>query len=152
MRIKTIEKLKFKLTGRSIPVIKCMDVEKNDGRINTIQFLGECRDNQNTIHSTWDDKGWEKDPAEGKPVLFINESGIKTLAYIVSESGKTVNLYTTRREHPNSEETIGKLLSWDVLAMAMDMNRSMRNIMIGLFFGIGLGAFIIGPMIQAMLK
>lgn len=151
MRIKTLEKLKFKLTGRSVPVIKCMDVDL-DGRINALQILGECRDNQNTIHSTWDDKGWEKDPKTGKPLLLINESGIKQLAYIVSESGTTVDLFTTRREHPNSEETIGKLLSWDVLAMAMDMNRSMRNILIGAVFGTGIGAFIIGPMIQAMLS
>jgi len=147
MRFKTIEKLKFKLTGKSIPVIKCMDIEES-GKINCLQLLGNVKDNPNTLHSTWDDKGWEK-AKEASPLLLINESGIKTLAYIVSEAGTTVNLFTTKRTSPNSEETIGKMLSWDVLAMAMDMNRSMRNILIGLFFGLGIGAFILGPMLTA---
>jgi hypothetical protein len=151
MRFKSIEKLKFRITGRSVPVIKCMDIDEN-GRINSLHLIGECKDNQNTIHSTWDDKGWEKDQKTGGPILYIDEKGIKTLAYVVSESGTTVSLYTSKRDRPNAEDTIGKMLSWDVLTMALDMGKSLRNIMIGMVFGIALGSFFIGPILTAMMS
>jgi hypothetical protein len=151
MRIKFIEKLKFRISGRSVPVVKCMDIDEN-GRINSIHLLGACKDNDNTIHSTWDDKGWEKDPKTGGPILLIDEKGIKTLAYVVSESGTTVGLYTNRRDRPNSEDTIGKMLSWDVLTMAMDMGKSFRNILIGMVLGIGIGTFFLGPLLSAVMS
>ena len=70
----------------------------------------------------------------------------------MSESGKTINLYTKPWDYPNQEDTIGHAATMDDITDAMDLNKSMRNMAIGMILGIGLGAFIIGPMLTTMLS
>ena len=150
MRIKFIEQWKFKLQGRSVPVVKAEDITDN-GIICTLHLLGNCKKRANSIISTWDSKGWEIDKYSSQ-ITLIDEQGIPKSAYVVSESGKTINLYTTPALNPNLEDVIGHAATMDDIADAMDLQKSMRNLVIGMIFGIGLGAFIIGPIITGMLK
>jgi hypothetical protein len=150
MRIKTLEKLKFKLSGRSVPVIKMLDIQV-DGQIRGIQFLGEVKDRPNSLISTWDEKGWEKD-RDSQMVTLIGESGVKTIAHVVSEFGNTINLYTHPVQNPRLEDVIGHAATMDDIADSMDLGKSMRNLLIGALIGVGLGAFIIGPMLTKMLS
>jgi hypothetical protein len=129
MRIKFIEQWKFKLSGRAVPVIKVEDIDSS-GRITTLHWLGNCKKRANSIISTWDAKGWEIDPHYG-PIRYIDDKGIESLVYIVSESGNTVPLATKINKFPNLEEIIGKAATMDDITEAMDLGKSMRNIIIG---------------------
>lgn len=150
MAIKFIEQWKFKLMGRSVPVVKCEDIDK-EGRVYTLHLLGRAKRRANSLVTTWDNKGWEIDKSAGK-VSLIDEKGIESYAFIVSEEGKTVPLYTRPVSHPNLEDVIGNGATMDDIAEAMDLGKSMRNMIIGLLVGMGIGAFILGPMLTAMLK
>lgn len=148
MRIKTLEKLKFKLSGRSVPVVKVSDVT-NEGQIRTIHLLGELKDRPNSIINTWDEKGWEKQP-DSDMITLVQENGLKSLAHIVSESGKTVNIYTVKGTNPNREDVIGHAATMDDIADSMDLGKSMKNMAIGLLIGIPLGVFVFAPMLTKM--
>lgn len=150
MRLKFLEQWKFKLQGRAVPVIKCTDIT-NDGRIYTLQIVGKCKDRANTILNTWDSKEWEKDPNFGK-ITFIDEKGIETYPYLVSSSGKTVGLYTQPSAFPAREDILGHWSMMDDIADAMDLNKSLKNIAIGLIIGIFLGWLIVGPMISGVMS
>jgi hypothetical protein len=130
MRIKFIEQILFRMRGNDVPIVRCMDIDEN-GKINTLHFMGSCKEQPNMILSTWDGKGWEKNPKNGGPIMLINEKGVKSLAYAVSEAGTTITLYTKIHNFPNSEEVLGKLAMSDILAMALDLGKSMKNILIG---------------------
>lgn len=129
MRIKFIEQWKFKLSGRAVPVLKVEDIG-HDGRITTLHWLGKCKKRANSIVSTWDAKAWEIDPKYG-PIRYIDANGLESFVYIVSESGKTAPIMTRPITFPNLEETIGKAATMDDITEAMDLGKSMRNIIIG---------------------
>jgi hypothetical protein len=150
MRIKTLEKLKFKLSGRSVPVVKAADI-KEDGQILTLQILGECKDRPNSIIETWNEKGWEKNK-QSSPITFIQENGLKAMAYLVSEKGETINIYTEPTARPNKEDVIGHAATMDDIADSMDLGKSLKNMAIGLMIGIGLGWFIFAPMFTKMMS
>lgn len=129
MRIKFIEQWKFKLQGRAVPVMKVEDIDSN-GKITTLHFLGNCKRRANSLVSTWDAKGWEIDPRYG-PIRYIDDKGIESLIYVVSEAGNTAPLATRINTFPNLEEVLGKGATMDDISEAMDLGKSMKNIMIG---------------------
>lgn len=136
--------------GRAVPVVKCEDIDK-EGRIYTLHLLGKAKRRANSLVTTWDSKGWEIDKSAGK-IAFIDEKGIEQYAFIVTEEGRTTRIYTKPVTSPNLEEVIGKAATMDDITEAMDLGKSMKNMIIGILVGIGMGAFVIGPMITTMLK
>lgn len=150
MRIKLIEQWKFKLAGRAVPVIKVEDIDEA-GKITTLHYLGMCKRRANSILSTWDSKGWEIDPAWG-PIRFIDEKGLESQAYVVSETGKTVPIMTKWTAFPNREDVIGRAATMDDIADAMDLGKSIKNLAIGFFIGCGIGALFLGPMLTTVLS
>ena len=149
MKIKIIEQLKFKMIGRSIPVINCMDVEET-GKIHTLHIVGNCRSRDNSILRTWDGVGWEKSK-DTTPIRVIDEKGNESFSVITSESGETVNLYTKPSAYPNRSEIIGRAATMDDIAEAMDLGKSMRNIFIGIIFGAPVW-WIVFQILGAMMK
>ena len=150
MRIKTLEKLKFKLSGRSVPVVKAADITA-DGQIKTLQMLGECKDRPNSIIETWNEKGWEKNK-EATPITLIQENGLRAMAYMVSEKGETINVYTNPTTMPNREDVIGHAATMDDIADSMDLGKSLKNMAIGLLIGICLGWWVFAPMFSKMMS
>jgi hypothetical protein len=150
MKIKFIEQWRYSLMGRSVPVVKCEDIDK-EGRVYTLHLLGKAKRRANSLITTWDSKGWEIDKATGK-IALIDEKGIEQYAFVVSEDGKTTCIYTKPVTSPNLEDVIGKAATMDDITEAMDLGKSMRNMIIGLLIGMGIGAFILGPIIQGMMK
>jgi hypothetical protein len=150
MRIKFIERIKFAMSGRSVPVIKVDDVEQ-DGKIKTIHFLGEVKKRPNSLVVTWDEKGYEIDKGAGL-VNLIDDKGIRQPAYVVSTRGITTDIFTRPYAGLNLEDVIGKAATADDIADNMDLGKSMRNLLIGLALGVGIGMFILGPMLQSMMK
>lgn len=150
MRFKIIEQWKFRLSGRAVPTVKAEDIT-NDGIIGTLHLMGDCKMRANSIINTWDSKGWEiiKD---SKKITIIDEKGISKQAFVVSDAGVTINLYTEPSAFPNREDIVGKAATMDDIADAMDLNKSMKNIVIGLIIGCGIGALILGPMLSTMLS
>lgn len=100
------------------------------GQVQSISVLGELKDRPNSILSTWDGKGYEKSPGVGM-INFCDEKGITKLVYLVSEVGRTVNVFTEPFTGPNHEDTIGKAATMDDIAEAMDLGKSVRNILLG---------------------
>ena len=150
MSIKFIEQWKFRLAGRSIPVVKAEDITDN-GLICTLHLLGDVKKRPNSIISTWDGKGWEIDKYSGK-ITLINEKGITKSAYVVSEEGKTINLYTNPMINPNLEDVIGHAATMDDIADAMDLGKSVKNLVIGMLIGIGIGWIFVAPIVNGMMK
>jgi len=148
MKIKFIEQWKFRLMGRAVPVVKCEDIDK-EGRIYTIHYLGTVKKRANSLIATWDSKGWEIDKSAGK-IAFIDEKGNEQYAYVVTEEGKSTSLYTRPISFPNLEDVIGKAATMDDIADAMDLGKSMRNIVIGLIIGVGIGVVFVSPILGAM--
>jgi hypothetical protein len=105
----------------------------------------------NSIVNTWDAKGYEI-VKDAKKITLINEKGISQNAYVVSDAGITINLYTQPSAFPNREDVIGKAATMDDIADAMDLNKSLKNIVIGLIIGCGIGALILGPMLTTVLS
>ena len=129
MRIKFIEQWKFRLAGRAVPTVKAEDIT-DDGMIGTIHLLGDCRMRANSIINTWDSKGWEI-TKDSKKITLIDEKGISKTAFVVSDAGISINLYTQPSAFPNREDIVGKAATMDDIADAMDLGKSMRNIIIG---------------------
>jgi hypothetical protein len=150
MRIKFIEKLRFKLAGRSVPVIKVMDVD-DIGRVKAFQFIDSCKDRPNSIICTWDGTGWEKDREYG-PIDVIDDKGILSKRWIVSESGKTVPLYTEVSTFPNREKPIGAKSLMDDASEAMMLHPSMREKMIWLALGLLGGWLFVSPIMAGIMS
>lgn len=150
MRLKFVERIKFAMAGRSVPVIKVDDVEE-DGKVKTIHFLGDIKKRPNSLVVTWDEKGYEIDKTAGL-VNLIDDKGIRQPAYVVSTRGRTVDIFTKPYMGTNFEDVIGKAATADDIADNMDLGKSMRNLLIGLALGVGIGMFILGPMLQSMMK
>ena len=56
------------------------------------------------------------------------------------------------RSPPPTWKMFGKAATMDDITEAMDLGKSMRNMIIGLIIGLGVGAFILGPIITGMMK
>ena len=151
MRIKTIEKIKFALSGRAVPVVRVADIDEK-GKVVTLHFMGNLKRRENSLVATWDDKGFEMTkPGEGL-VNFIDEKGIPTPAFIVSELGKTVDLFVQPWSGIAWSGVIGRKAGADDIADNMDLGKSIKNLVIGLVIGALLGTFILGPMLTQMMK
>lgn len=148
--VKFIEQWKYKLMGRAVPVVKLEDID-NEGRVYTIHYLGEGKRRANSIVTPWDQKTWEIDRSAGR-ISFINEKGIDQPAFLVTEAGQTTRLYTKPVTYTALEDVMGRASTMDDITDAMDLGKSMRNMVIGLLIGMGLGAFILAPIIQGMLS
>jgi hypothetical protein len=150
MRIKFIEQIKFRLKGRAVPVIVALDIDKN-GRIGALHLAGEMGKRDNSIINPWDEHTYEID-RDAQVIPVLNEKGIATNTHIVSESGKTINIYTTPRREPSARSILGRFSMADDIADNMVLGKSMKNLVIGLLVGLAIGTFFLGPMVQAMMK
>lgn len=149
MRI--IEQIKFRFSGRSVPVYRVSEVDQTTGLVKTFQDLGDLKDRPNSLINLWDEKGYEK-TKDAMPITHLDSKGNAKLAWVVSARGQTVNLYTQPWQGPCNEEIIGRASTADDIAAAMDLGRSMRNMAIGLIIGIMMGWLIIGPMLNKILS
>lgn len=157
MKIKFVEEWKFKLTGRSVPVVHVSDVDPETGKVRTLRLLGTAKDRPNSIVDTYDVKGWEK---KGGAINFIDAKGVQYIAYICGESGQTEDLFIKQRTFragdsklfPNLEGIIGPAATMDDIGDSMDLGKSMRNLLIGMVIGIFIGWWIVGPMFGAILS
>ena len=151
MRIKTIEKIKFALSGRAVPVVRVADINEK-GKVVTLHLMGNLKRRENSLVATWDDKGFEMTkPGEGL-VNLIDEKGMPTPAFIVSELGKTVDLFVQPWTGIAWSGVIGRKAGADDIADNMDLGKSIKNLVIGLAIGVLLGTFILGPMLTQMMK
>lgn len=150
MRIKFIEKWKFKFLGRAVPVMKVLDVDVA-GKVNAIQLIDSCKDRPNSILCTWDGVGWEKDPEYG-PISVIDEKGIESKRWVVSEAGKTVPLFTRMTSFPNREKIVGNGSNMDDIAEAMGYHPPLRDKLIFFIVGTLCGWLFLAPIAGAMLK
>jgi hypothetical protein len=150
MRIKFIEQMKFRIKGRAVPVIVALDINQ-DGRIGALHLAGEMGRRDNSIVNPWDEHTYEID-RDAQVIPVLDEKGIALNTHIVSESGKTINLYTYPRAYPNARSILGRFSMADDIADNMVLGKSMRNLFIGLLIGLAVGTFFLGPMIQAMMK
>lgn len=149
--VKIIDQIVFRLTGRSVPVMRVSEVDQKTGQIFSFQDLGYVRDDPNRLVRVWDQRAWEKKKEAG-PVVRISTSGISEMCYVVSERGETCQLFTQPWQGPALENVIGKQAALDVIAEIMGLVPSMRDKIIFMVIGIFLGAMIIGPMFQTMLS
>ena len=150
MRIKFIEQMKFRVRGRSAPVIVALDIN-SDGRIGALHLAGEMGIRDNSITNTWDEHTYEID-RDAQVIPVLNEKGIALNTHLVSEAGKTINLYTHKRDYPNARSILGRFSMADDIADNMVLGKSLRNLLIGLLIGLAIGTFFLGPMVQAMMK
>lgn len=143
-----IEKLMFKMTGRKVPVVQVLDVDNQ--KIKTIK-LGRWQDNPNSILEKWDVAGAQKTNA-GK-ITIIDESGLSQMAY-VEYLGQTVDLWVSKgfEDVPNREKVIGGLLTIDIFGELLDIGKSMKNMLIGIFIGMALYGLFVGPILQGLLS
>ena len=150
MRIKFFEQLKYKLRGRSVPVIRVVDTDEA-GRVLSVELISAMKDRPNSLVNGWDVKGYEKDPAYG-PIEVTNEKGIKDRRFIVSPIGKTVGLFTEMSSFPNREDAIGAKAEFDDITDSMNLGKSLRNVLIGIIIGIFIGWWFIAPIMSGILK
>lgn len=143
-----IEKIKFKMTGRKVPVFRVMDVENQ--KIKTIHF-SRWVELPNTLLQKWDVLGAQKQNA-GK-ITYIDESGLSQIAY-VEYLGQTIDLWVSKgfEEIPNREKVIGGLVTIDIFGELLDIGKSSKNIVIGFLIGCAVYATFLGPLLGAMLK
>jgi hypothetical protein len=150
MRIKFIEQWKFKLKGRSVPVIVALDIDQN-GKIGALHLAGEMGKRDNSIVNPWDEHTYEIDRS-AQVIPILNGKGMAQNTYIVSEAGKTINLYTFPRKYPDARSILGRFSMADDIADNMVLGKSMKNLLIGVLIGAAVGTFILGPMVTAMMK
>lgn len=143
-----IEKLLFKMTGRKVPVFQVLDVDNQ--KVKTLRF-SRWQDNPNSLLYRWDVQGAQKTNA-GK-ITFIDESGLSQIAY-VEYLGQTIDLWVSKgfEDVPNREKVVGGLLTIDIFGELLDIGKSMKNMLIGIFVGMALYGLFIGPIIGAMLS
>ena len=153
MKIKNfIKSWQFKLRGRVVPVIVANDIGTK-GKIGSLMIMGNLGKRDNSIVNAWDEKGYEID-RDCMAIPVISEKGIVANTFIVSEKGKTINLYTepVPTTYPNWASLLGKLFMADDIADNMTLGKSMRNTVVGILVGIALGVFIFAPMFQQVMS
>lgn len=139
----------YKLSGRKVPVFRVVDVGAN-GLIKSIS-LKKWVDRPNSLIESWEVIGASKsDNGEGL-VTYTDESGLTQPAY-AEYKGRTCNIYVRPRAAPNHEKTTGAAATIDDVAEALDMGKSMRNMLIGFIVGCIAYAGLIGPMLAAVMS
>jgi len=85
----------------------------------------------------WDIEGAQKTNA-GK-ITFIDEAGLSQVAY-VEYLGQTIDLWVSKgfEDVPNREKVVGGLLTIDIFGELLDIGKSMKNMLIGVFIGMAL--------------
>lgn len=141
-----IEKWRMKLFGRGIQEFKIEEVD-DDGRVVVLRDVGKPKRRANSIIETWDNKG---DEIAAAPITFISSDSLVQPAYI-AQGGRTINLYVTPTIFPNREEIIGKAATLDDISDAMDLNKSMKYLLMGGIFSAPVWWFIF-QMIGVMAK
>ena len=145
-----LDRIKFKLTGRSVPAIKCQDVDVA-GRVTSLQMYAAVKDRPNSLFASWNGEEWEKDP-ENPPINVILDNGTQTKQWIVNEVGKSCSLYTRMTAFPNKEKLIGAVSNMDDFAEALQIKPTMREKVMFMILGILMGVFIVQPMMATFLK
>lgn len=136
----------MKLFGRGVQTFKIDEIDEN-GRVLTLRDAGKNKRRANSIIETWDAKGAE---IQAPAVNFITSDSLTQPAYI-AQGGETVSLYVVKPKYPNREEIIGKAATLDDIADAMDLNKSMKHMLIGGIFSAPVWWFIF-QMIGAFMK
>lgn len=147
MRVKFFEQIKFRLIGRAVPVVHAADIDA-EGKINSLEIKGDLKKRDNSIVATWNAKGCEIDRRCGL-IALTNEKRFTVQAYITSEQGKTISLYTIPRSYPNLEDIIGRGAMLDDISDATDIGKSVKNYVIGIVIGIVIW-MLLGPVFGAM--
>lgn len=125
-----IEKWKMKLFGRGVYTFSVEEYDEN-GRVLVLRGVGKIKRRANSIVETWDAKGSE---IHAQPVNFITEDHLIQPAYI-TQGGETIDLFIKKSIFPNREEIVGKAATMDDIAEAMDLGKSVKNIVIGAILG-----------------
>ena len=149
--MKLIDQIKFKLTGRSVPVLKVSEVDQETGLVRTLQDIGPCRLDANRIVNPWDNTGWEINK-DAEQVIRMSDKGIKEVCYVVSSRGQTCNIYTQPWKGPALENVIGRTAVLDTIAEILGLTPSMRDKIIFMIVGIFLGWLIVGPLMNTILS
>ena len=149
--MKLIDQLKFKFTGRSVPVLKVSEVDNTTGLVRILQDVGPCRLDPNRIVNPWDNTGWEINK-EAEPVIRMSDKGTKEVCYVVSSRGQSCNLYTQPWKGPALENVIGRTACLDTIAEILGLTPSMRDKFIFLTVGLLLGWLIVGPLMNTILS
>jgi len=124
-----IEKWKMKLFGRGVQTFKVDEYDEN-GRVLTLRDAGKNKRRANSIIETWDAKGAElRAPA----VNFITSDSLIQPAFI-TQGGETISLYIRKPNFPNREDVVGKAATFDDITEAMDLNKSMKYLVMGGLF------------------
>lgn len=144
-----IDRWMYKLTGKKIPVFQVVDVGEN-GLIKSLVLTGWIR-RKNSLLESWNTDGAEISPHHEGLITYTDASGLTQPAY-AEHKGRTCNLYVRPRNAPNHEKTIGAAATIDDIAEALDMGKSIKNLVIGMLIGVMLGWLIIGPMFNKILS
>jgi hypothetical protein len=121
-----IEKWRMKLFGRGVQTFKIEEINE-DGRVLILRDVGKTKRRANSLIETWDSKG---DELVSPPITYITSDSLTQPAFI-SMNGQTIELYTKKPTYPNLENIIGKAATLDDIADAMDLGKSVKNIIIG---------------------
>jgi hypothetical protein len=149
--MKILDQIAFKFTGKKIPVFRIADQDEQTGQVKSLQDMGYCRDDPNTIQYTWENKGWEKTHGVNS-IQKITVNGITEQCYVVSKKGQVVNLYTEPYKGPALENVVGTMQGVDMIALSMGLYPSMREKAVFMLIGIALGWLIIGPILNTMMS
>jgi hypothetical protein len=141
-----IEKWKVKLLGRGVQTFKIEEINE-EGRVLTLRDVGKTKRRANSIIESWDAKG---DEIVAPPINFITSDSLTSPAYIAMR-GQTVSLFVQKPLYPNLEEIVGKAATLDDLGDAMDLNKSMKYLVMGGIFSAPVW-WLIFQMIGAMMK
>jgi hypothetical protein len=124
-----IEKWKMKLFGRGVQTFAVEEIDEH-GRVLVFRSVGKTKRRANSIVETWDSKGSE---IHAQPVNYITDDHLIEPAYIVN-GGETIDLFTRRPTFPDRTEIVGKAATMDDIADALDLNKSMKHIVLGGIF------------------
>ena len=124
-----------------------------NGKIGSLFIAGKRGKRDNSIVDPWDEKGYEINRL-AMTIPVTNEKGLVEHTFVVSEAGKTINLYTDQRPsgYPNWASELGKMFMADDIADNMTLGKSMRNTFVGLLVGIALGWFVFAPMFAQVMS
>jgi len=121
-----IEKWRMKLFGRGVQTFKVEEADR-DGRVLVFRDVGKTKRRANSIIETWDAKG---DEIHSPAVNYITSDGLIQPAYI-AQGGQTIDLYIRKSIYPNREEIVGKASTLDDISDSMDLNKSIKHMVIG---------------------
>jgi hypothetical protein len=145
-----LDRIKFKLQGRSVPAIKCQDVDVV-GRVNSLQMYGAVKDRPNSLLASWNGEVWEKNP-ENPPINVTLDNGTSMKMWVVGESGTSCSIFTRVPTFPNKEKLQGAVSNMDDFAEALQIKPTMREKVMFMILGILMGVFIVQPMLATFLK